>query len=750
MKKPLILQLILICLCSPLFAQTPFQKSLPVYLDTALIRSSPDGQSVYVVGSSKSNANRLTYVMRLDNGGNLLWQREYSGSATTSAKSIETVQDGLLVLMGDKPNDTRANGFLMKFKPDGTVAWSRQVGAKNLTNVLEIKKDGAENIWLCAEHLKAFATDSVYSFLAQFDGDGRMLSNRKNVSRFLFTVQDEVYRATDLVWNPRTSALIMVQDFEAPYAVSYISGPNRGRYTLRNEINGRSEDWFMSLQIHKMVMTKENIAASGWTLAVGDLRKDIPAICLLNSRGRDLMHLKTTKNVQQPIHSQSGDIVFYDPIDKILSKYDTSLTAIWTKKYDNCYETKNFAADVAVDGSIYSIRNISDKTVINHILPTGSLSVCADYTKPPVPIFEFDNFFTLNNSFNVSGLYALPFQAVDSTLIFNTTNPSTLDNCFRLDAAFNLPDTVCLGTSLKPENVDTTTGLIHEWFILSQWNQNVQPKIDFPAVGRYRVFHSLKNIFCTDTISRYVSVVLPPKITLSDTIVCGSAKITVNLTDNNASRYFLNGTATPPIFDIKQSGNYMLRAENPSCRADKTVKIKIVDFPSPLKPVDSLYCAGVPVPVVLTGRFENIFWDNKPIVDTFIIKDATKHSYRATYSLDKDCIVKGDFSILRKSCGSVSVSIPDIVYVPTAFTPNGDGANEVFQAYPSKDAEVLSMMIYNRWGNLVFQSINGTDGWNGLVNGKIVSPDVFVYWLTYRDKRTDKVGVLSGNVMLVK
>jgi gliding motility-associated-like protein len=750
MKKNLIAQLIFTCLCLSLHAQTPFQKSLPVYLDTALIRSAPDGQSVYVVGSSKSNANRLTYVIRLDNSGNLLWQREYFGNSTTLVKSIETVQDGVLVLIGDKPNESRANGFLMKFKPDGTLAWSRQVGAKNLTNVIEIKKDGAENIWLSAERLSAFPTDSAYSFLAQFNGDGRMLSSRKNASHFFFTAQDEVYKTTDLIWNPLTSALMMVEDFEAPYAVSYISGPNRGRYGLRNDVNGASQDWFMGFQFQKMVMTKETIAAGGWTVSQGDLRRDVPAICLIAGRGRVFTHIKKTKTVHQPIHSQSGDIVFYEPTDKILTKYDTSLTAIWTKKYDNCYETKNFAADVATDGSIYSVRNISDKTVINHILPTGSLSVCADYNKPPVPIVEYIDFFIVNGSFDLLGLYDLPFQAVDSSLTFNSTKPVTLDNCFRLDAAFSLPDTVCLGTSLKPENVDTTAGLIHEWFILNQWNQNVQPKIDFPAVGRYRVFHSLKNIFCTDTISRFVSVVLPPKITLSDTIVCGSPKISVNLTDNNASRYFVNGAATPPIFDIKQNGNYVLRVENPSCRAEKTVKIKLLDFLPPLKPVDSLYCQGVPVPVTLTGRFENIFWDNKAVLDTFIIKDATKHSFRATYSLDKDCVVKGEFSVLRKSCGSVSVSVPDIVYVPTAFTPNGDGANEVFQAYPSKDAEVLSMMIYNRWGNLVFQSVNGTDGWNGLVNGKTVSPDVFVYWLMYRDKRTDKVFVLSGNVMLVK
>jgi gliding motility-associated-like protein len=744
MKKKRLIALFFLLTSCTLQAQTPFQKSLPENMDTAFIRSAPDGQSVYVVGNKGSRV----YIIRLNSSGNMLWQREYSGGGSTAVKSLETVSDGVYVLLGANPSPKVANGYLMKLKTDGTVAWSRQIGEKNLTNVIEIKKDGADNIWLTAEHLSRTPTDSAYSFLSQFNNNGAIIYNRKNVYHFFFNIEDEVCKVTDLIWNPDFSSMIMVEDFEAPYAVSHISGPNRGRHTLRSHSNGQYGLWFMGFHFSKLARTKQSISASGWTIKVGDLSKDIPAICLLDNRGRNFLHIKTTKNVMQPIHSQNGDIVFYEPVDKILTKYDTSLTAIWTKKYDNCYETKAFMADVAVDGSIYTVRNIKDKTVVSRILPTGSLSVCVDYDKPPVPVPEFRNFFEVNGSFEPVGLYELSFLSTDTLLNFNITTPATADNCFKLDAEFKLPDTICLGQSLKPENVDTSADLKHEWFILSRWDENTQPKIDFPSVGTYRIYHSLRNTFCTDTVSHFVTVVLPPKITLSDTIVCGFPKISVNLTDNNANRYFLNGVATPPIFDIKQNGNYAIRVENAGCRAEKNVKIKLVDFPSPLKPVDSILCQGVAFPVVLTGSFEQIFWDNKAVLDTFIIKDGSKHSYRATYSLDKDCIIKGEFTVTRKSCGGAS--IPDILFVPTAFSPNGDTANEVFQAYPSKDAEILSMMIYNRWGNLVFQSVDGTEGWNGLIDGKIAAPDVFVYWVKYKDKRTDKVLILSGDVLLVK
>jgi gliding motility-associated-like protein len=749
MKKQ-IFNLIFLCFALPMSAQTPFQKSLSVYLDTTLIRASPDGQSVYVVGTTKANGTLTLSIFRLNNVGTTLWHRQYFGNAVgLVAKSIETVRDGLLVLLSDNPTDSRGDCYLMKLNTDGSLAWSRQMGQKNLTRGVEIKKDAADNFWLSGEHISLVSTDSAYSFLAQFDANGTLLYSRKNVNHYFFTSGEEVYRVTDLVWNPKLSRFFMVEDFDVPYAASAISGPSRGRYNLGSfgQI-GDEQDWFLDVHIAKMVGTKTHIAIGGWTLETGTLGRDKPAIGLLNYEGKKLDKVRPTKTIQLPIHSQSGDIIFYDPDEKTLIKYDTTLTPIWTKKYDNCTVTKAFSADIAVDGSIYSARNISGKTVVSRALPTGALAVCSDYTKPSVVLSTFTNFYTIIGNFKGYGYYSLPFPIRDTALQVNLLPAESADYCFKLDAAFDIPDTICLGTTVKAANVDTTINLSHEWFVKGQWNTQIQQNVDYPSVGRYKIFHSLENSFCKDTASRYVTVIAAPKIALTDTIVCGSPKLTVNLTDNFAERYFLNGAITPPIFDIIKAGVYAIRVENARCKIEKNIKIKVVDFPAPIKPVDSIYCSNTPFSTVLTGAFENIFWDNKPIKDTFFIRDAAKHSYRATYSLDKDCIVKGEFSILRKSCGGSS--IPDIVFVPNVFSPNGDNTNDVFQAYPTKDAEVVSVMIYNRWGDLVFKSTDTLKGWNGLVNGTTVAPDVYVYAVQYRDKRTDKVFVLSGGVTLLK
>ncbi|MEM1322901.1 MAG: gliding motility-associated C-terminal domain-containing protein, partial [Bacteroidota bacterium] len=70
------------------------------------------------------------------------------------------------------------------------------------------------------------------------------------------------------------------------------------------------------------------------------------------------------------------------------------------------------------------------------------------------------------------------------------------------------------------------------------------------------------------------------------------------------------------------------------------------------------------------------------------------------------------------------------VYIPTAFSPNGDGRNETFEVYPGPNvAEVLSLRIFDRWGDLVYegQPQGAGEGWDGFFKGKLMNPAVFVY-----------------------
>jgi gliding motility-associated-like protein len=95
---------------------------------------------------------------------------------------------------------------------------------------------------------------------------------------------------------------------------------------------------------------------------------------------------------------------------------------------------------------------------------------------------------------------------------------------------------------------------------------------------------------------------------------------------------------------------------------------------------------------------------------------------------------------------------PDVVlYVPNAFTPGSDGLNDVFQIFlpPSGvDYSTFNLIIYDRWGELIYQTNDVTVSWTGAKNnsGPILKQDVYVYKITFQDeekKHYEKIGHVS-------
>jgi gliding motility-associated-like protein len=101
------------------------------------------------------------------------------------------------------------------------------------------------------------------------------------------------------------------------------------------------------------------------------------------------------------------------------------------------------------------------------------------------------------------------------------------------------------------------------------------------------------------------------------------------------------------------------------------------------------------------------------------------------------------------------VTIQDIVlfYVPNAFIPDADGKNDVFIPVFSSgiDPEDYHLMIFNRWGELIFETHNTTQGWDGHHKGQgPVKDDVYVWKIEFKETMSAKRQVLYGHVTLIK
>lgn len=100
----------------------------------------------------------------------------------------------------------------------------------------------------------------------------------------------------------------------------------------------------------------------------------------------------------------------------------------------------------------------------------------------------------------------------------------------------------------------------------------------------------------------------------------------------------------------------------------------------------------------------------------------------------------------------VDTDIDYNIYVPNAFSPNGDGINDVFNILGNGIARVRILSIYDRWGNIIFRSepaVAGANGWDGTYNGRELNIGVYV-WVAEVELLDGNVVLRSGNVTLVK
>jgi gliding motility-associated-like protein len=88
--------------------------------------------------------------------------------------------------------------------------------------------------------------------------------------------------------------------------------------------------------------------------------------------------------------------------------------------------------------------------------------------------------------------------------------------------------------------------------------------------------------------------------------------------------------------------------------------------------------------------------------------------------------------------------------VPSAFTPNGDGLNDFFGPLNAIKADQLIFRVYNRWGNLIFETRDWLKGWDGKYKAIEQESATYVWRLSYINRDTKKSVELKGTVQLIR
>lgn len=88
--------------------------------------------------------------------------------------------------------------------------------------------------------------------------------------------------------------------------------------------------------------------------------------------------------------------------------------------------------------------------------------------------------------------------------------------------------------------------------------------------------------------------------------------------------------------------------------------------------------------------------------------------------------------------------------VPNAFTPNGDGKNDLLYPLNAVKAEKLDFRVYNRWGQLIFRTANWKNGWNGTLNGSPQPGGIYVWFLSFTDRDSGEARQMKGTAALIR
>jgi len=210
-----------------------------------------------------------------------------------------------------------------------------------------------------------------------------------------------------------------------------------------------------------------------------------------------------------------------------------------------------------------------------------------------------------------------------------------------------------------------------------------------------------------------------------------------------------NDLTVTPMVDTE----YILEASN-ACGMDRdTFFIRVNANPFAEGGEDTTITIGQSVQLHGTGGVSYVWYPTIGLdcgnIGPFIpctdpIASPTKTTtYRLTVTDAYGCKASDTFTIEVLVCEDVALAIPQ------AFSPNGDGNNDLLYVRGS-GFELENYAIYNRYAQMVYQSMDINEGWDGTFHGKPEDPGVFIYHVKWHCKFTQETQVTKGNVTLMR
>lgn len=207
-----------------------------------------------------------------------------------------------------------------------------------------------------------------------------------------------------------------------------------------------------------------------------------------------------------------------------------------------------------------------------------------------------------------------------------------------------------------------------------------------------------------------------------------------------------NDSSAQVLASPSENTTYTVIFENEGCFFD-TLSTSIDLYPLPYVDAGADVTYNVGESAVLNGTGENgYFWSpDTALSDSNIPNPTTNALVSTTYFLT----TYSDHNCAATDAVHVEVTNYFDIWIPQAFSPNGDGLNDKIRFFSRGIADVLEFKIFNRWGEMVYSGNDLNDGWDGIYKGFPAPLGVYVYYIR-AEKYLGGIYEKQGNITLIR
>ena len=426
------------------------------------------------------------------------------------------------------------------------------------------------------------------------------------------------------------------------------------------------------------------------------------------------------------------------------------------------------------EDTVTKVVNVLDKPSI--VLAFRDTLICSIDT---VPLKATSNgtSFSWSPNYNIlnrNSLTPLTFPKDTTTYVLTATD----NGCINKDSVtINVLDFITVDAGLDANIclTDTFTMQTNSYALSYLWTPAatlVDSTVKYPkaiptnAVTKYYVKANLGKCQDRDSITLF-AYPYPKAQAFTDTSICRTQSVQINgvyqgETFNwSPSNSLSNPLSTNPIATPDSTTDYIFTVQNLSgClkKVTDTVSVNVVQPYIVNAGNDTTVVINQPLQLfakLLNNSDKSFVWTSNPSFAISSLNDLTIQNPTAIFLTNFDSVYLIVTTYTKEGCSAtdklkitVFKTLPEI-FVPSAFTPNGDGRNDVIKPLPVGVTKLDFFNVYNRAGQLVFTTSQVGAGWDGRIRGKLQDSGTFVYTVQGVDY-LGKTITKNGTIVLIR